>query len=343
MNKWYMNDNIDSGVVLSSRIRLARNVTKYPFSILMNDEQADHMIDEVKSSIINERNPLGAQFNYINLKDVTDNEKHMLMERHVISPELVNKKQVSSVLIKNDESLSIMLNEEDHIRIQSIFVGDNMEHAWGLANKLDDLIEETVQYAFDKDYGYLSSCPTNTGTGLRASYMLHMPMLESTGQLKNILQAITKFGITLRGIYGEGTEPLGSIYQISNQVTLGQSEEEIMNNLKNITNQIIEQELRIAEKILREQKSIIEDKVYRCYGILTYARRMNVSEAMGLLSTLRIGYMNHLIDLPKPKTNIYNIMIHIQQGNMMSKLGNDFTEEAADIKRADFIKEMFLQ
>ena len=241
MKKWY-EESLDTDIVVSSRIRLARNYKKYPFSVKLSLPQAEKMIEETKKILLEGNTVLSREFEYISVFNNKPVNKRAMMESHVISPELVRKTSPCGVLVRNDESISIMVNEEDHLRIQSMAAGMNLYKAWDLADKIDNVLEESIEYAFDEALGYLTSCPTNVGTGMRASYMLHLPALEWSGQLQNILQAIGKLGFTVRGLYGEGTKAEGSYYQISNQITLGQSESEIIDNLDTVTMQIVEQE-----------------------------------------------------------------------------------------------------
>ncbi len=339
MNKWFEAPETDNDIVISSRIRLARNVKKYPFSERLSEQQALQLIDEVRKSIKESRTAFGDSFEFIRLDEKSDAEKYSLLENHTVSSELIQKKQPAAALIKDDETISIMINEEDHIRIQTVLAGYNIERAWDTADKIDNLIEESIEYAFDEDYGYLTSCITNAGTGLRASFMIHIPMIEMFGRIENLSQAISKFGMTLRGIYGEGSEPLGSIYQISNQVTLGKSEKEIIEALKNVTNQIIEQEKELRENVLQNQRIDFEDKVFRSYGILTNCKKISSNEAMKLLSDLRLGFMTGVFDFKKPKTNIYSIMMNIQPGNLIKYMNKNGTSEERDIQRAKYIKE----
>jgi len=338
MDKWYNSYDTDNNIVISSRIRLARNIKKYPFSSKLSEQKALELIDDVKKSIKDSRTSFGDSFEFINIKEKSDVEKYSLIENHSVSPELVNKDTPVSVLIKDDETVSIMINEEDHIRIQTVLPGYNIEKAWDLADKIDDLIEESVEYAFDEDYGYLTSCITNIGTGMRASFMIHIPLIEMCGQVRNISQAINKFGMTLRGIYGEGSESLGSIYQISNQVTLGKSEKEIIEALKNVTNQIIEQENNLRNEMIREHKIDFEDKIFRSYGVLTNCRKISSKEAMQLLSDLRLGFMMGILNSKNEKVNIYSIMMNIQPGNLVKYMGKNGSPEERDIQRAKYIR-----
>lgn len=338
MTKWYDDDKIDEGVVLSSRIRLARNIKKYPFSRIIENGVSEKLISEIKY-IMMERTPLKDQISFLDIDKHSAPEKYSLLEKHILSGELLKSERPAGILLFNDESVCILINEEDHLRIQSIFPGHDINNAFSLADKIDDLIEENVEYAFDKDYGYLTSCPTNTGTGLRASFMIHIPVIEMTGQLRNVIEAIGKFGMTLRGIYGEGSEPMGSIYQISNQITLGKSEEEIIYNLEKVTAFIIDQETKLREELMSSNKYELIDKIYRSYGVLAHCKRITKKEAMELLSLIRLGYITNILDMKRPKQNIYSIMMNIQPGNLQKNVNRPLDESERDIERAKFINE----
>ena len=340
MSKWYEDSACNEGIVISSRVRLARNLKKYPFPETMNETQMKQMIDEVKDAIVNERTPISKDFEFIEVNYLPALKKKELMEKHIISPVLLSKNKNCAVLVKNDETVSIMLNEEDHIRIQTVFPGENIDKAWDLADKIDDLIEESVEYAYNEKYGYITACPTNMGTGLRASFMMHLPFIERAGQMKNLLEAISKFGVTIRGIYGEGSEALGSIYQISNQVTLGQSEQEIIKNLKNVVKFVKDRELKIRESHMKNERIETEDRIYRSLGIIQNARKISGSEAMKHLSNIREGCLLGLSDIPKVNETIYNIMINVQPGNIqLSSNTNDVNKR--DEARADYLRRTF--
>ncbi len=263
-----------------------------------------------------------------------------MMEKHIISPFFVKVKWPAYLILSKDEALSIMVNEEDHIRIQSMASGMNLQKALDEANRMDDLFEEKVVYAFDQNLGYLTACPTNLGTGLRASYMIHVPALETTGQLQFILDAIGKFGLTVRGIYGEGTDALGSVFQISNQVTLGQTENEIIENLTSVTKQIVEQELIVRNKLLNDKRTRFEDAVYRSFGILSHARMITSKEAMTLLSDMKLGIELGIIKTKNnEKINIYNLMAKIQPANLQIMHNKNLNVDERDIARAEYIRE----
>lgn len=340
MSKWYEEEKSNNGIIISSRVRLARNLKKYNFYNKLSAEDAEKMIEEVKNSILGSRTVFGEQFKYIPVNKLDENEKFSMVERHIISPELMRNNKPCGVLVKDDETISIMLNEEDHIRIQAIAAGDNIDEAYDTADKIDNLIEESVEYAFSEKFGYLTSCPTNVGTGLRASYMMHLPQLERTGQIRSLTQAISKFGITVRGIYGEGSEAMGSIYQVSNQVTLGQSEREIIENLKKVVSTIVQREQELEKNAYARAKDDVEDKVWRSYGILKTARKISAKEAMQMLSNL-MEAKNMGVD-PMPDVNIrpVELMINIQPAIIQTTNGKDMTPTERDKARADYIRKI---
>lgn len=338
---WYQDAKIDEGQILSSRVRLARNLKKYPFRQMLKADGAQKMILETMCAIKNDRTALSPLFRTLEISQFNETEQKVFVEKHIVSPEFLKNKLPRGLLLKEDENVSIMLNEEDHVRIQTITAGDDLSTAFELAGRIDDLIEESVEYAFDKDYGYLTSCPTNTGTGLRASFMIHLPILEKTGQLKNLLPAISKFGIAIRGLHGEGTESMGGIYQISNQITLGKSEQDIVDSLQNVTRNIIEKEKWMREKMLEQHRFDMENNICRAYGILAYGKKISAKEAMDLLSEIRLGYISGLLDLPKPNKCIYQIMMEIQPGHLQRMAGQELSEQSRDSMRAEYLRKLF--
>lgn len=340
MSKWYEEEKSNNGIIISSRVRLARNLKKYNFYNKLSAEDAEKMIEEVKDSILGSRTVFGEQFKYIPVNKLDENEKFSMVERHIISPELMRNNKPCGVLVKDDETISIMLNEEDHIRIQAIAAGDNIDEAYDTADKIDNLIEESVEYAFSEKFGYLTSCPTNVGTGLRASYMMHLPQLERTGQIRSLTQAISKFGITVRGIYGEGSEAMGSIYQVSNQVTLGQSEREIIENLKKVVSTIVQREQELEKNAYARAKDDVEDKVWRSYGILKTARKISAKEAMQMLSNLMEAKNMGVEPMPDVNIRPVELMINIQPAIIQTTNGKDMTPTERDKARADYIRKI---
>lgn len=338
MLKWFEKNSVGDDVVISSRVRLARNIEKYNFPSRLKNEDAHMVIGDVEKAVMKAHENNG-YFRSINMNEVSSIEKVAMVERHVISPNFVQSQIPTGLIISEDESISIMINEEDHLRIQSITNGLNLQEALDNAYRIDDLLEEKITYAYDEKIGYLTSCPTNVGTGLRASYMIHVPALETTGKLQFILDAIGKFGITVRGIYGEGSKARGSVFQISNQITLGHSENEIIDNLTSLTKQIVEQERALRNRLLSEKKLQFQDAVFRSYGVLANARIMTSKEAMSLLSDIKLGYELGILksDTDNP-INIYGLMTCIQPANLQKKINKELRLEERDIERATYIR-----
>jgi protein arginine kinase len=328
----------DNDVVISSRIRLARNLSDIPFPSVMAESEADKVKELVKKAIFDSKTILSTQFSEYDMKKITPLERQSLVERHLISPDLAQNTKNGSALIKNDGTISILINEEDHLRIQTIFNGLNLKEAWDLADKIDDLIEENLSYAFNEKLGYLTACPTNVGTGIRASVMVHLPALTITGQIGNILNSVSKIGIAVRGMYGEGTQSLGDIYQISNQVTLGQSEIEIIENLEGIVKQIINNERKAREDLYKRRKVQIEDRIGRAYGLLTNAKVMSTQEFMRLISDVRLGAVLNIINIDIQK--IDEITTHIQPGNLQKIIGKQLEPYERDVKRAEYVSKL---
>ncbi|MEG6566683.1 protein arginine kinase [Thermoanaerobacterium saccharolyticum] len=328
----------DNDVVISSRIRLARNLSDIPFPSVMTEDEAEKVKESVKKAIFDSKTILSTQFLEYDMKKITPLERQSLVERHLISPDLAQNTKNGSALIKNDGTVSILINEEDHLRIQTIFNGLNLKEAWDLADKIDDLIEQNISYAFDEKLGYLTACPTNVGTGIRASVMVHLPALTITGQIGNVLNSVSKIGIAVRGMYGEGTQSLGDIYQISNQVTLGQSEVDIIENLEGIVKQIISNERKSREDLYKKRKVQIEDRIGRSYGLLTNAKVMSTQEFMKLISDVRLGAVLNIVNLDIQK--IDEITTHIQPGNLQKIIGKQLEPYERDIKRAEYVSKL---
>lgn len=278
---WHTNLGPFGDIVLSSRIRLARNVSGIPFVKGITKESQKDIETMCKSAL--------SELKFIDLSMMSEAERASLSERHLISPKLSNEAANGSILINNDCSICVMLFEEDHIRIQSILPGLDLFNALNAANEIDDLLEDKIDFAYDKDFGYLTACPTNTGTGLRASVMMHLPALTKSGSMNAIIHSLSKFGLCIRGIYGEGSESLGDIYQISNQITLGVSEEETIKKLEKIIKDLISKERDLSKSLYAENKFELEDKIMRSKGILENARIMTSSEAIKLISEVRWG------------------------------------------------------
>ncbi|SFJ37033.1 protein arginine kinase [Thermoflavimicrobium dichotomicum] len=342
ISEWMRVKGPQSDIVFSSRVRIARNLAGLPFPTLSTSSQAEEVVRMVYEAWQKDSDlPFLKKAAFIRMSDLTPLEKRVLVEKHLISPQLAEESPHGAVLLSQDEAISIMINEEDHIRIQCLFPGLQLEKAWEMASHLDDWLEKHFTFAFDDQCGYLTSCPTNLGTGIRASVMVHLPALAMIQQLPRLLPVITQVGLAVRGIYGEGSEALGQLYQISNQVTLGQSEEEIIDKLQGVVRQIIEHELDARRRILHQSALELEDRVYRSYGILAHSRVIDSKEAMQRLSDVRLGVDLNLIK--EVSASVMNeLMVMIQPGFLQQYAGQRLDPEERDVRRAKLIRERLL-
>ncbi|MEC2326282.1 protein arginine kinase [Lederbergia lenta] len=338
VSSWMCAEGPDSDIILSSRIRLARNLRNYKFPTLFSNDDAREIIGNIQGylqqGVFKEYGPM----ELLLVDDLKSLQKRVLVEKHLISPHLTEHESHGAVILSDNEDISIMINEEDHIRIQCLYPGLQIKEALEKANAIDDMLEAKVDFAFDEDLGYLTSCPTNVGTGLRASVMLHLPALILTRQMNRIIPAINQLGLVVRGIYGEGSEALGNIFQISNQITLGKSEADIVGDLTSVVQQIIAQERSAREALVKTSNIQLEDKVFRSLGILANSRIIETKEATECLSDVRLGidtgFIKHL------SKNILNeLMILTQPGFLQQYAGGPLRPAERDIKRAAFIRE----
>lgn len=330
-----------NNMILTSRVRLARNLANIPYPHMLNSEQTVKVINEVASSITDSNSAIAGDFKVVRLKDMDQLNRLSMFENHIISSDLVNNYERGAVVLNKEKNVSVMINEEDHIRLQVIYPGFKIKEAYDYANKLDDLMEEKLSYAYDGKLGYLTSCPTNVGTGIRASVMMHLPALTITKNINNIVNTVTQVGMTIRGIYGEGSNVMGNMYQVSNQVTLGLSEEEIINNLTAVTKKIIDQEEKARELLYQKQRDELEDDIYRSLGILKYARVISTSEALNLLSRVRMGIeMGIIKDIEINKIN--SLLISIQPATLQLITGIGAGTGQRDKLRAKILREELL-
>ncbi len=331
MGKWYIEKGDQGDVVLSTRIRLARNLEEFPFPSRLDAEGKNRVNTLVKTALF-ENDTNG--FSYIEMKDITRRQAVSLAERHLISPEFAAKKDGSALMLSEDESVSIMLCEEDHIRLQVMKAGLALEEAFDIADKLDSLLDSRLNYAFDERIGYLTACPTNLGTAMRASVMLHLPALTRCGQISRLANTVSKLGLTIRGAYGEGSRASGDIYQISNQITLGITEETAIANLKSIVLQLVGQERAAAAKMVKNPAD--EDKIFRAYGLLKYARLLSTEELMELISLVRLGAARGILDVNIEKLN--ELIVNMQPATVSAANENADTAPARDKIRADAVR-----
>jgi protein arginine kinase len=333
---WVFVDGEFSDVAFSSRIRLARNLKSIPFPGYANEKQLATVNETVKQAM-KSKSDFGS-LAFINIEDLTPGDRLVLVEKHLCSPQFIEKPHLKSLIVNQEQSISIMVNEEDHLRIQTIMPGFSLEKALHLANQVDDFLENSLEYCFDECCGYLTACPTNAGTGIRASVMLHLPGLTLVEQVKKVLSALTHIGINVRGMYGEGTESYGDLYQVSNQVTLGRSEEDLTNHLKNVCRQVIEQERTVREALLKDSKVQLEDKLFRSYGILTQARILSSQETLKLLSDVKLGVELGLISGVN-KVNIRKLIFMTRASILQKMVGKELAPSERDFYRAKTIHE----
>lgn len=334
--KWYQTDGSHSDTVISTRIRFARNLNGYPFPHLMSEAQRKEVNEKVRDALIGGNSTLRDSFTYIEAESLTPVQRAGLVERHLVSPEFASAPKGRALLLMKDESVSIMLCEEDHLRIQVMGSGLQLDALYDTADKIDTLLDETLHFAFDDEWGYLTACPTNLGTGMRASVMLHLPALEADGSLRRIAASLGKVGATMRGSFGEGSGSSGAMYQISNEVTLGVSEKDILSNLTEITNQIISLEKKAREKLL--QNEAYQDNVWRALGILKTARVMTSSEFAELYAALRMGVAEGLVD-GLTLGELSELYAKVQPAAMMEANGGEMTAQERDKKRAELIRD----
>lgn len=336
MTKWVEGIGAEDDVVVSTRVRIARNLKDYRFLQMINMEEVEKITQEILDAMKSLPEEVNYQFFKVNA--LSPVERVSYIEQHLISPGMIQKPDYSSFLLRDDEKVTIMINEEDHLRIQALYPGLNFEEAWESINKIDDFLEGFLDYAYDNNFGYLTSCPTNVGTGLRASAMVHIPCLSITGNVNDLIRGFNKIGLTVRGLYGEGTEAIGDLYQISNQITLGEEEEDIMKRLKNVIYQIINKERNARASLLINNKYEIEDRIFRSYGILQYAQKMSSKEAMKHLSNVRLGKEMGILDNMELK-DIEVMMMDVQSGSVQKYAKRELNNNERDIMRAKYLRE----
>lgn len=331
MAKWYQDSLYQSDIVLSTRVRLARNIGGIPFPSKMTDEDASKVISMTEAAL----RDMNLGFTRKDILSSSANELEQLVEERLISPNLARQKKPSAVFISGDESLSVMVNEEDHIRMQAIFAGFECRRACEIISGLDTFMAQKINYAVHQKYGYLTSCLTNVGTGMRISCMMHLPAICKANVADSLFAALSKLGITVRGMYGEGSKASGYLFQISNQTTLGISEKEIEDRFNDVVNQLIAKERELRKSLLRQEGAVLEDKIMRSYGILKTARLLSTKEMLTLLSNVRWGISLGLITKLEPKV-VNSLMVETSPAHL--SVGGDDPRER-DIRRAQIVRD----
>lgn len=322
-------------IAVSSRVRLARNFADIPFTAKMKPNQQNELIKRMQTIMGNYSSH--GKLMYADITSMHPIDRVSLMERHLISPDLAETKGNSGAFINENENVSIMVNEEDHIRIQAIFSGILLEKSYRICDEIDSIIAENADYAFDDKYGYLTSCPTNIGSGMRASVMLHLPALVWTGYMKSILESCEKLGVAVRGIYGENSEAAGDMFQVSNQITLGRKDEETIASIDGICKQIIDREKAMRYQLYKKNIYQFEDRIFRSYGLLGNARILSTQECFKLLSDVRLGVSMGIIkDIGILTLN--ELLVLAQPATLQKIAGKQLEQGERDVKRAEFIR-----
>jgi protein arginine kinase len=334
--EWLRGTGPSANIVMSSRIRLARNLSKFPFPSRSNKKDLETALETIEKAIGTIPFLKGATL--FRMTELDQVDRQMLVERHLMSHEHASNPDGKGLLVSAEEVVSIMINEEDHLRIQVMRSGLNLTEGWEIINAIDDAISKETNFAFLDNWGYLTSCPTNTGTAMRGSVMMHLPALVMTKQINKVLAAISKLSFASRGFYGEGTQASGNFYQISNQVSLGHSEGDIIQNINGLIRQVIEQEEQARQALLLQNRPMMEDKICRCWGLLRTARIISSQEAIELFSMVRLGIDTGILKHVNHKA-LNELFIMIQPAHLQKVEGKKLNAFERDTKRASVIRQ----
>jgi protein arginine kinase len=338
---WLEGSGPHSDIVLSTRVRLARNLQGHAFSTRIRDGERERIMDQVCRAT--EHSSLHGGIT-LNVAELSTLSRRLLHERHLISRELTGEAGESpargaGLIIGPRDTLGVMVNEEDHLRLQALVSGLRLAEAYARVDRLDEELGTRLPFAYHQEFGYLTSCPTNTGTGLRASILIHLPGLVLTKEIARVLQGIGQVGLTFRGLYGEGSEVVGNFFQVSNQTTLGKSEEDLIDHLEDIVGKLMQWEGQARNVLMRDAPALIEDKIWRAYGLLRFARSLSFDEVMNLLSGVRLGVSMNLLSGLRVYT-LNKIMIYAQNAHLEQAAGRPLTEAEADVHRASYVRRM---
>ena len=338
MMRWYEEVKNDPSNVISSRVRLARNWEEYKFPARLEETEARIMIGRLKSEFRDLPDRDGRDFEYQDFESMEELDKLALRERRLLNKTLVQKKTPGGIICSEDEKVSLVLNGDDHIRLQVLEPGMNLQGCYEEADRLDDYVNEKIAYAYNKKYGYLTSYPTNVGTAMKASVVVHLPSLSANKQFQELIGDMGRFGCMVRGIYGRGSENIGDLYEVYNQKTLGMTEQEILDLVANVASQLSAQETQVRRVSLEKHRLIREDEAYKSYGVLKYARKLSMKEAMSYLSHLRAGIADGLLR-PAEFVSIYQIMVGIQPANLQKLSRKPLGKEELEVARSRYIRD----
>ena len=333
---WLDGQGPHSDLVVSTRVRLARNLANVPFTHRARDEQLHGVLSSVSGAA--ERLAPFSEATLLRMNEIGPLERQILVERHLVSHELSDGSRPRGILIAPEERLSLMINEEDHLRLQSMASGFQLHEAWSTADQADTELDRSLDFAFSEEIGYLTSCPTNTGTGLRASVLIHLPALVLLQEIHQVLKSIVQVGLNVRGLYGEHSDVMGNLFQISNQTTLGRSETESIEGLERVTRQVIDAEEHARERLVRDARVQIEDKVWRAYGLLRHCRSVSSQEVVNLCSAVRLGVSLGYPGLP-PVRAINELLVLTQPAHLQRLHGGELTTGERNVYRAQLVRE----
>jgi protein arginine kinase len=329
-----------SDSVISSRVRLARNIRGIPYTHRARPEDLGLSLEIALKAA--GRSPTLATATTMIMSDLDELDRQFLVERHLISQEHAESSPSRALVVSSGEIVSIMINEEDHLRLQALQSGFQVIDAWRLLERLDGELDQEVDYAFSCDWGYLSACPTNTGTGIRASMLVHLPALVLTGQVNKVLHGISQMGLAVRGLYGEGSEVMGNLFQVSNRTALGVSEIDIIQSIEKVVGQVLEYEAQARQILLRDARSQIEDKVWRAYGILKHCRKVTSHEVMSLGSAVRLGKALGVIDSISV-AGLNTLLLTSQPAHLQKRHGREMDAAERDVVRAEMVRRILAE
>ena len=342
MLKWFECEEENRQNIISSKIRLARNWSEYVFPAKLSKEESLEMVKRLCEGLADLGEQDGNQYETTYLEDLSELDRRALKERRVLNASVLSRKAPMALMVSEKEDISLVFNGTDHIRIQALSTGLHLQELLKTANEVDDFINARFSYAFDEKYGYLTSFPTNVGTGMRASVMVHLPSLSLGKKFSSVLTNMGRFGVSIRGAYGEGRENYGSILEVTNQKTMGQTEKELADLVGKVAQQLNDQENQVRALTLKNHKLEREDEVYKSYGVLKYARRLTMKEAMTYLSQLMAGITDGLIK-PDNSCSIYRLMLGIQTANLQKLSDRPLGKEELDVARAAYLRRELLE
>jgi len=336
---WAFGDGAEAEIVISTRVRLARNLQGFPFPARSSEDDRARVLKTVRAAL----KALTAvpDIDIWEIDELDEGQRDLLLERRVVSRELIKDPSGgashAALALWSDDEIGIMINEEDHLRIQAITGGSSLEETWRQVDRLDERLGELLAFAFHHEYGFLTACPTNVGTGLRASVLVHLPGLVLTKEIHKVLEGIGQVGLTYRGLHGEGSEVVGNLFQISNQTTLGKQEEDLVNHLTRVVSKVVDYERSARAMMLRDAPGVLEDKVWRAYGILRHARSLSAEEMMNLLSAVRLGLSLKLLKTPRVQT-LNEILVFGQAGHLAFAAGGSLGDAETDGARSAYVR-----